>query len=212
MKLQYLILPTIMVFLAACGGKKNSTPVVDTPFTSDTTLPPVDTTAVDADSIPEYYSADLRKFGLHGMVKSVRTRDYGNFVTCLSGPLSFSPDGVLLSKFPDLLDNEISENLKGFIDETECHEADGTSFELEFTNWDEENNPISGKYTSDGPDSVWEVTFTITYLQYDRENNWIARHIKGEAVTRDKNSSGEIVSSQSEPFSSTETRSISYYK
>lgn len=201
---------SLLILLTACGGKSGSSKV-------DTVFPSPDTVAVVADSlgadtIPDYYSDDLRAYGLHGRVRSVRTDDYGPFVTSLAGPLAFSPKGVLTSHFPDLLDNETAKNLKGIIDETECHQANGDEFELEFDNWDEFNNPIAGKYTATSARTIWEVNFNITYLTFDRENNWVSRTIAGEAVTRSLNSKGEVIASQSEPITTTETRTITYYE
>lgn len=197
--------------LSACGGSKTDGATADSSAPADSVSPTALADTVPADTVPLYLSDDLRRFNLHGAVKSVTTKDYSRFVTCLSGPLNFDAEGRLTSTFSDFLDNEISYSRDGFIDETECRESDGTTFELEFTNFDEAGNPISGKYESEGPDQEWKVTFTIVYTDFDRENNWTRRSFKGEATTRVMTASGDYGRPQREPFAATESRVIVYY-
>ncbi len=213
MKFNISAICTATILLTACGSKQtnvNSDSIGIQVNESDS----VEITVNDSDvydSIPAYYSDDLKKFGLHGKVKSVKTKDYSSFVTCLAGPLTFNEQGELTTKFTDLTDNETACNPDGFINETKCRESDGTTFELELTNFDIAGNPIAGKYESEGPEEIWKVTFSITYLDFDRENNWTKRVIKGEASTQSMNEDGDYGRPQKEAFEATETRTIAYY-
>lgn len=215
MKTRILTFPIVALLAAACGSKGGNTEA-DSASASSSDSIQVETTAtlpdsIAGDTIAAYLSDDLKKFGLHGKVKSVKTKEYSSFVSCLSGPLAFNEEGVLTSNFSDYTDNEISYDPDGFIDETECRESDGTTFELEFTNFDTEGNPVSGKYKSEGPEEIWEVTFTITYLEFDKENNWTKRTFKGDSTSRTMNDSGDYGRPQTEPFTATESRTIIYY-
>ncbi len=213
MKTRILAFPIVALLAAACGSKGGNTETDSTSTTLSDSVQ-VETMVQDSiapDTIATYLSDDLKKFGLHGKVKSVKTKEYSSFVSCLSGPLAFNEEGVLTSNFSDYTDNEISYNPDGFIDETECRESDGTSFELEFTNFDTEGNPVSGKYKSEGPEEIWEVTFTITYLEFDKENNWTKRTFKGDSTSRTMNDTGDYGRPQTETFTATEYRTITYY-
>lgn len=213
MKTRILALPIIALLTVACGNKNSNTETDSTSATLSDSVQ-VETMVQDSiapDTIATYLSDDLKKFGLHGKVKSVKTKEYSSFVSCLSGPLAFNEEGVLTSNFSDYTDNEISYNHDGFIDETECRESDGTTFELEFTNFDTDGNPVSGKYKSVGPEEIWEVTFTITYLEFDKENNWTKRTFKGDSTSRTMNDAGDYGRPQTEPFTATESRTITYY-
>ena len=79
---------------------------------TDTVLiePVANENLVDTDSMPTYYSEDLKRFGLHGKVKTVKTNNYSPFVSCLASPLTFNEEGVLTSLFSEFTDNEISYN------------------------------------------------------------------------------------------------------
>lgn len=203
-------------FLCACTGenkqvKTGSNDTSDIRQVAGTSLSP-ETPGQVTDSITQYHSEDLRKFGLRGRVKSVRTQDYSSFVTCLSGPLSFDEDGVMTNTFTDFLDNTISYNAEGYVDKTECRESDGTSFSLEFTGYDSEGRPLSGIYKTMAPDGEWKVNFSITYTDIDKEGNWIGRQFEGESATRTMKADGSLGREQKETFSSKETRVIAYYR
>lgn len=206
-----ILIATAMVSCAG-GNKKNSEDSAVATMADTMTTSIIEADTVPTDTLGGYFSDDLRKFGLLGKVKAVTTVDYSPFVTCLSGPLSFDTEGILISKFNELLDNETGCNPEGFIDETECRESDGTVFELEYTNFDSEWNPIAGKYRSEGPDQLWEVEFTIEYLDFDSERNWLKRSFKGESTTRNMNSDGEYGREQKEIFTAAESRKITYYR
>lgn len=214
MKTRILAFPIVALLAAACGTKGGNTETDSTSASSDSIQIEAIATLLDsiaADTIAPYLSDDLKKFGLHGKVKSVKTKEYSSFVSCLSGPLTFNEEGLLTSNFSDYTDNEISCTPDGFIDETECRESDGTTFELEFTNFDTDGNPISGKYKSEGPEELWEATFTITYLDFDKENNWTKRSFKGDSTSRTMTDTGDYGRPQTEPFTATESRTITYY-
>ncbi len=206
-------MPMAAVLITACSGKKSDAGN-DSVIVYDSDLRPVEITVPDsiaADTVQAYLSEDLKKFGLHGKVRSVKTKDYSSFVTCLSGPLDFNENGILTSTFTELPDNEISCNSEGLIDKTECHESDGTTFEFEFTGFDTDGNPISGKYKSEGSGELWVVTFIVSYLDFDREMNWTKRTFKGKSVTWTMNADGKYGRPQNESFEATESRVISYY-
>lgn len=213
MKATKILLIMLMTMAVAVGCKQKARQE-----TGSDTLSVEETLRIDPDSletsdtIPNYYSEDLMRFGLHGRVKSVITGDYNSFVTCLNGPLNFNEEGKLTSTFSDLANNSYSMNNKGFIDETECRESDGSEFELDYEAFDDEGLPIRGEYKCDTADGSWVVKFTISYLKFDRENNWTKRMIRGEATTKNYDASGEVVSSQSEPYQIEESRRISYYR
>lgn len=212
MKNKYTIILLSAVVMASCSGKTKSEKG-DTPIVEDTVEIAMDTVADAAtDSVPEYYSEDLKKFGLHGRVKTVKTNDYASFVTCLSETLEFNEEGVLTTQFTNFTDNVISCNSDGFIDVTSCRESDGTTFNLEFTNFNEMGNPVAGKYESEGPAGIWEATFNITYDQFDKEGNWLKRTFKGETAAQDINEEGNYGREQKDNLSVTETRTITYYR
>jgi len=213
MKLRYYLIP-FAAALTACGGnnadKESDSTILNA---SDSVSADIPTELAETiDTIPAYYSDDLKKFGLHGRVKSVKTKDYPSFVTCLSGPLAFDEVGKLTSSFSEFTDNKISCNDNGFIDETDCRESDGTTFELEFTSFDSNGNPVKGEYKTEGPDGLWEVDFTITYLDFDRENNWTKRSFEGKSSTSVLKETGDYSREQTEPFSATESRTIVYWR
>lgn len=215
MRKNLLTIPVSAILMISCGGKgtnenHDSTTMTDT----DTVLiePIANENHVDTGSMPTYYSEDLKRFGLNGKVKTVKTNNYSPFVSCLASPLTFNEEGVLTSLFSEFTDNEINYNSDGFIDKTRCRESDGTTFELKFIDFDTDMNPVSGKYKSDGPDEIWEVQFTITYTNFDHERNWTQRTFKGESVSRYVNEDGEYTNPQKEAFEASETRTIVYYR
>lgn len=208
--LKYLIIPSAF-FLAACSGA-NKSEQKDTATIGDTIeILTQEETEATQDSVPAYLSEDLQRFGLHGQVKSVKTKDYASFVTCLSETLNFNEEGVLTTAFTNYTDNETSINANGFIDATSCRESDGTTFEFTYTNFDEAGNPISGEYVSEGPDGRWKANFSIVYEQFDRENNWVKRIFKGESSSTQMDANGDYGREDKENFSVTETRVITYY-
>ncbi len=208
-KILLVIFPAL-AFMAACGNKSASSEADSANVSADSSINASDSVEADSiDSIPAYYSEDLQKFGLHGSVQTVKTIDYSSFVTCLSGPLSFNDEGTLISKFDELTDNVYTTDNEGYIDNTKCRESDGTEFILELSNFDADGNPLKGTYTTEGPDGVWKVTFTITYDEYDREGNWLKRTFKGEAVTTGYEENSRP---QKEPFEAKESRTISYFR
>ena len=86
MKLKHLFFTAALPLIVSCGGKgKEVRDDSACGSASDTVLPVnIEIEDAPADSIPPYNSDDLRKFGLRGKVKTVRTKEYSPFVTCIS--------------------------------------------------------------------------------------------------------------------------------
>ena len=213
MKLKHLFFTAALPLIVSCGGKgKEVRDDSACGSASDTVLPVnIEIEDTPADSIPPYNSDDLRKFGLRGKVKTVRTKEYSPFVTCISGPLQFNEDGSLSSRIDELTANRMVFNDNGIFNGTECRESDGTVFRLALTDYVPEGNPVSGTYTSDGPDEIWEVEFSISYLKFDKEGNWTERLFKGTSSTRQMKDNGEYSAPTKENFEKSETRAIIYY-
>lgn len=212
MKSNYFFIPVALLITASCGGNKNTGDSVSDSIIADTgKVAAFADTVAETDSLSEYLSDDLHKFNLRGNVRKVQTRDYPGFVTCLSGPLDFDKDGKLLSSFSDLTDNSFKTDEAGFITKTYSRESDGTTFNLSFSEFDEDENPIAGKYVSDGPEGIWEVSFTIEYLASDRNGNWTSRRYKGKAVSKGYTDEGEEKAPVTEAFANTENRTITYW-
>lgn len=214
MRLIKSFIPLTIVILTSCGGKKESASVADSTSEPDSFAEMIIKTEADSipvDSIPLFMSSDLHQFSLKGTVKEVAPQDYASFVSCVTGRLNFDNNGKLTSEFSDLIDNRIELNTDSIICKTFARESDGTTFTLVFTQWDDDSNPVAGKYTSDGPAEIWEVNFTISYDKFDSKGNWLARTFKGESVTRSALDEGGYGDPQKEKYSQTETRRISYH-
>lgn len=213
MKRSYIYLPLLLV-LISCGGKNKKVQDSDSSVTHE--VAPATSYVTPEESVPdstvsEFMSDDLKRFYLRGPVKAVNPKDYAAFVSALTSQLKFDNVGKLTSTLSDLVDNEMKINDDGVIAYTSTRESDGTTFELEFTKWDENLNPIAGKYKSDGPQEIWEVLFTIRYNKFDSKGNWLSRTFKGESSTSQMDAEGNYMSPEKEPYELTETRTINYW-
>lgn len=211
MKHKYIYI-SLAILMSACSGVSKSEQNDSNAAEETASEQLVSGTTAEVDTTAIYRSEDLNKFGLRGPVKSVRTTDYASFVTCLSETLNFNEQGELTTQFNNFIDNVTSCNGNGVIDMTSCRESDGTTFNLEFTNFDVLGNPISGTYKSDGPDGMWSATFTITYDKFDRESNWLTRTFKGETVSQIINDEGNYGREERDNLTVTESRVITYYR
>lgn len=214
MKANRTLIPLAILLLASCGGKKAATSETDS-LQEDNSLSEMiihhETDTIPSDSLPDFLSSDLHKFSLKGPVKEVAPQDYASFVSCVTGRLNFDKEGNLTSSFSDLTDNHIDLSPDSLVSKTYARESDGTTFVLQFSEWDENSNPVAGKYISDGPAEIWEVNFTISYDKFDPKGNWLARTFKGESITRSATDDGEYGDPQKEKYTQTETRRISYH-
>ncbi len=213
MKRCFIYIP-LLLLLISCGGNKNDANKADSLETKEAvpTLEYVTTDEVLPDTaVLEFMSEDLKRFYLRGPVKAVNPKDYSAFVSALTSQLKFDNVGKLTSTLSDMVDNEMKTNDEGFITFTSTRESDGTIFELEFTKWDENLNPVAGKYKSDGPQEVWEVLFTIVYNKFDSKGNWLSRTFKGESSTSQLDAEGNYMRPEKESYELTETRTINYW-
>ena len=205
------------VIISSCGTNNtqytdsDSTLVVDsTSLHSDSSNVSVEDVATDTiDSI--FKSKDLKKFYLRGNVKMVTPIDYAPFVSAVTHILKYDTEGNLISEFSDLTDNKLKLNENDQISYTSCRESDGTTFELEFYEWDENLNPVAGKYKADSSQEIWEVTFAILYNNFDSKGNWLSRTFKGKSTSSQMDINGDIASRDDETFELTETRKINYW-
>lgn len=162
--------------MASCGApNKNG---VET--TGDTVAQEVDAQSADAKPIA-YNSADLKKFGLVGQVKTVTLKEYeGKDVGPApfsemfgsDGRLTFSEDGTMeINDSPNTTDRiSIETNELGFADVFSAYEWWGDlnyKFELNEQGW-----PISGVFTYVGPEEAAPKHYSYSYPEVDSYGNW----------------------------------------
>lgn len=195
--------------LVACSGNKNTGEAADSAVDTSMEIAAVDTVATDTAA---YLSDDLKMFSLHGNVKEVRTIDYPSFPTSMSANLAFDDKGTLTSNFSDYTDNKFRLNEDGFIRESSFRESDGTTYEVKYTQWNEENFPVAGEYRTEMPDYKGRMNFTITYDKIDSAGNWLIRTYRGEMTGQDYDFDAERFNDPvKEKITVTERRRIAYY-
>ncbi len=202
------LLPITMVamIMASCTGSNKS---ADTTVNDSLTQHATDGTLIAR----RFISADLKKFGLFGNVKSAEPQPDDLIRTCLNETLNFNSDGKLITEFLTYYDNEIKTDSEGYITSTSCEESDGTSWTVTFTGLNENGWATEGKYETEGPKNRTVINFTYTYDSTDSIGNWTQRTLNGTRTIQpmDYDTGDYAMSQPSTPVNKTQKRKITYY-
>ncbi len=160
------------VLMVACGrkGKEETTP-------NDS--PAMDTIAVDTvpmveDSVRTYYSEDLKSFGIRGDVVGRSAMRHGAEVVYPIPTMELTFDtlgnftGSLMGLYP-------KQNEDGINYSYSMNYEDGTSWELTYTELNENAFPLKAEIIESGPQGTAKANITYFGYEYDREGNWVMR-------------------------------------
>ncbi|MDE5807938.1 MAG: hypothetical protein K2H76_07445, partial [Muribaculaceae bacterium] len=126
------------------------------------------------DSIRTYYSDDLKSFGIKGNVlKRSRIRhDAGTVYPIPAMELTFDSLGNFTGSLEGLY---AKNNDEGFHYLYSMNYEDGTSWELTYTELNEEGYPIKAEIIESGPQGTANAVVTYYGYEYDRTGNWVMR-------------------------------------
>lgn len=204
---RYLLpIATIAMIMVSCtGSNKSADTTVDDSLTQNVT----DGTLI----AKRYISADLKKFGLFGNVKTASPQPDDLITTCLNETLNFNPEGKLTTEFLTYYDNKITTDQQGYITSTSCEESDGTSWTVTFSKLNEKGWATEGKYETEGPKNKTVVNFSYTYDTTDSIGNWTQRTLTGTRSIQpmDFETGDYTIPQPSTPVKKIQTRRIEYY-
>ncbi|MDE6028289.1 MAG: hypothetical protein K2G23_09475, partial [Muribaculaceae bacterium] len=157
---------------SSCGSKKISEEAATDSARPDTVR--ADTIPAVQDSIRTYYSDDLKSFGIKGNVlKRSRIRhDAGTVYPIPAMELTFDSLGNFTGSLEGLY---AKNNDEGFHYLYSMNYEDGTSWELTYTELNEEGYPIKAEIIESGPQGTANAVVTYYGYEYDRTGNWVMR-------------------------------------
>ncbi|MDE6717507.1 MAG: hypothetical protein K2J70_04860 [Muribaculaceae bacterium] len=166
-----------LVIVSCSGGGKEKIHDSDT-----TVLEPVavrDTIPEPQDSVRVYYSDDLRAFGIKGDVVERSAVRHGADIVYPEPTMELTFDsignfdgslkGLYAKRGEDGLNYSYSMNYE-----------DGTSWELTYTELNDQSYPLKAEILESGPQGIAKVTLNYYGYEYDREKNWVMRSVTME--------------------------------
>lgn len=177
---QYLLLFFISLFLIgagvlnSCGPKKGQTELTEETVSADTISQ--DTVQEKEDSTKIYYSDDLKSFGIRGdVIERSQMRHGAEMVYPIpTMELTFDSIGNFTGSLQGLYPKQ---NEEGINYSYSMNYEDGTSWELNYTEWNENNFPVKAEILESGPQGVAKSEITYYGYEYDREGNWVMRSV-----------------------------------
>lgn len=171
-----LILSIVSLTLlgTGCGGKKER--IEDKQDTVLVDTIPVDTIAAEEDSLKTYYSDDLKSFGIRGNVMERSAMRHGA-ETIYPEPtmeLTFDEEGNFTGSLRGLYPKK---NEDGFFYSYSMNYEDGTSWELTYTDFNDNFFPTKAEIFESGPQGVAKSEIAYTGYEYDGEGNWVLRTV-----------------------------------
>jgi hypothetical protein len=206
---KYLLpIAALGIIMTSCSG--SSTKSADSTVNDTLTHNQTDGTLI----AKRYISADLKKFGLLGSVKSAQPIPDDLITTCLNETLDFNEQGKLTTKFLTYYDNRITTDADGYITGTSCEDADGTSWTVTFSKLNDNGWATEGKYETEGPKNKTVVNFTYTYDATDSIGNWTQRTLRGTRTIQpmDYETGDYTIPQPSTPVEKVQTREVIYYQ
>ncbi|MDE6296977.1 MAG: hypothetical protein K2L89_03940 [Muribaculaceae bacterium] len=174
-----LSIVTLMTIACSCGKKPAQSETPTDSVKLDTI--PADTVAVEEDSLKVYYSDDLKSFGIRGDVVERAAMRHGA-ETVYPEPtmeLTFDDNGVFTGSLQGLYPKK---NEDGINYSYSMNYEDGTSWELIYTELNDNSYPVKAEILESGPQGVAKAVLTYSGYEYDGEGNWIMRAV---SMTRD---------------------------
>lgn len=162
------------VTMVSCVGKSKKTEFVADSAITDTIV--ADTVPETEDSVRTYYSADLKSFGIRGDVAERSAMRHGaeSVYPIPTMELTFDTlgnfTGSLMGLYP-------KENEEGIYYSYSMNYEDGTSWELTYTETNENSFPLKAEIIESGPQGTAKSVLTYSGYEYDGEGNWVMRSV-----------------------------------
>lgn len=164
---------TLSLLLLGCGKGKT---VKDTE-TSDSIMPDtvVENTVEELpDSLKIFYSDDLKSFAIHGDVLERSSVRHGAEMVYPEPTMELTFDSI--GNFTGSLQGLYAKkNEEGFNYSYSMNYEDGTSWELTYTEYNDENYPVKATIIESGPQGTATSELTYYGYEYDKEKNWVFR-------------------------------------
>lgn len=134
----------------------------------------IEADTVPADTLPEYFSDDLKAYRIKGPVIA---RSQVSYEASIVYPepmeaLSFNEEGVLTNPDGNI---EITRDDEGFNHSIYMHESDGTEWTMTYTDFNEKGFPTKATIKESGPMGTGTTTVTWSRYGYDSHGNWTVR-------------------------------------
>lgn len=158
--------------MVSCSHKpKEDKGEVDSPK-MDTIV--ADTVAETPDSVRTYFSTDLKSFAIRGDVAERSAMRHGAEVVypIPTMELTFDTLGNFTGSLKGLYPKQ---NEEGIYYSYSMNYEDGTSWELTYTELNENSFPLKAEIIESGPQGTAKADITYFGYEYDREGNWVMR-------------------------------------
>lgn len=160
--------------LCACSGKNNNEITTQDTVVADSIEEEV--VFEEEDSVKTYYSEDLKSFAIKGDVES--RSDIRNGAEIIypipTMELNFDKEGNFKGSLKGLLPKK---NDEGVFYSYSMNYEDGTSWELTYTEMNDESYPIKAEILESGPQGIAKVDLTYSAYEYDAQKNWVFRTV-----------------------------------
>ena len=155
-------------------GSQKDHPSADSVLIADTIATEV--SAEPEDTLKQYYSDDLKSFGIKGEVisRSAMRHDAQMVYPVPTNELTFDDDGVFTGSLEGLYPKTGED---GIIYSYSMNYEDGTSWELTYTDYNEEGYPVRAEIIESGPQGTAQAVITYYGYEYDRMGNWVMRSV-----------------------------------
>lgn len=171
--LMWLVVGSSMLSCKKSAGTHNAEQIDSAPEMNAEEVPdPVE----NSDSLKVYYSKDLKSLGIKGDVisRSAMRNDAQMVYPIPTNELTFDENGELTGSLEGLYPKE---NEDGIIYSYSMNYEDGTSWELTYTEYNEEGYPVRAEIIESGPQGTAQAVITYYGYEYDRCGNWVMRSV-----------------------------------
>lgn len=157
--------------ISCSGNSKDSSSDSDSVATRDFEA---EANSIPADSLPEYFSDDLKAYRIKGPVAS---RSQVSYEASIVYPepmeaLTFNEEGALTNPDDNL---EINRDEDGFNRSISMRESDGTEWNMTYTDFNDKGFPTKATIKESGPMGTGVTTITWSRYGYDSNGNWTVR-------------------------------------
>lgn len=171
-RLPVISLGLACLILGSCANKPKNEDVVGDSPRMDTIV--ADSIPETVDSVKTYYSADLKSFAIRGDVAERSAMRHGAEVVYPIPTMELTFDtlgnftGSLMGLYP-------KQNEDGINYIYSMNYEDGTSWELTYTELNDNFFPLKAEIIESGPQGTAKANITYFGYEYDREGNWVMR-------------------------------------
>ncbi|MDE7412294.1 MAG: hypothetical protein K2N05_00705 [Muribaculaceae bacterium] len=163
-----------LFLMGACSGNKTKDSAPEDTIVMDSIEEEV--VIEEEDSLKTYYSEDLKSFAIKGDVEGRSEIRHGAEIIypIPTMELNFDKEGKFTGSLKGLY---AKKNEDGIFYNYSMNYEDGTSWELTYTEMNDESYPIKAQILESGPQGTAKVDLSYSAYEYDAQKNWVFRSV-----------------------------------